>query len=331
MKTVDLHNHVIPQTIVDAIAAAPERFTARIDRSGPITKIVHNQGYAYPLFPEFVDVAAKIESMNRRKIDIAVLSTAPTMYFYWADTATAIDAARLINDGIAAMVSQRPDRLRGMASLPMQDPAAAVRELERCVDLFGFRAVEIGTSVEGVQLSDERYRGLLRRAEELEVFIFAHPYFVGDKCGLEPYYMTNLVGNPLETMMMVAHLAFSGRLDELRELNILLAHGGGFMPYQIGRLAHGHSVRPEPKIISNTSPIIHAKRFFYDTITHHSPALRYLIDLVGADHVAIGTDAPFDMGLEDPVAVIDAIPNITPAERHQLCCGTAFKLLREQP
>jgi len=330
MPTVDLHNHVIPQTIVDAIAATPERFTARIDRSGPITKIIHDQGYAYPLFPEFVDVAAKIESMDRRKIDIAVLSTAPTMYFYWADAATAADAARLINDGIAAMVAQRPDRLRGMGTLPMQDPAAAVRELERCVDLYDFRAIEIGTSVEGVQLSDERYRPLLRRAEELGVFIFAHPYFVGDKCGLEPYYMTNLVGNPLETTTMVAHLAFSGRLDEMKDLKILLAHGGGFMPYQIGRLTHGHAVRPEPKAKSPTSPLVHAKRFYYDTITHYPPALRYLIDMVGADHIAIGTDAPSDMGLEHPVDVVDAIPGITAAERHQLCCGTAFKLLREK-
>ena len=330
MKTVDLHNHVIPKTIVNAIAASPERFTTRIDHSGAIPRIIHDQGYSYPLFPEFIDVEAKIESMDRRQIDIAVLSVAPTMYFYWTDTATAIDAARLINDGIADMVTHRPDRLRGMATLPMQDPAASIRELERCVNLYGFTAAAIGTSIEGVQLSDERYRPLLRRAEELSVFLFAHPYFVGDKCGLEPYYMTNLVGNPLETTTMVAHLAFSGRLDEIKDLNILLAHGGGFMPYQIGRLAHGHRVRHEPKANTLISPLMHARRFFYDSITHYPLALRYLIDMVGADHIAIGTDAPFDMGLDHPIQMIDAIPNITPTERHQLCCGTAFKLLREQ-
>lgn len=329
MKTIDLHNHVIPRGIVDAIAATPGRFAARVDYSTATTKIIHDQGYAYPLFPEFIDAQAKLSSMDKRGIDIAVLSSAPTMFFYWVDPQTATDAARLINDGIAEMVQQCPARLRGMGTLPMQDPVAALNELERCVKMLGFRSVEIGTSVEGIPLSDERYRALFRRADELGVFIFAHPYFVGDKCGLEPYYMTNLIGNPLETTIMVAHLSFSGRLDELKNLRILLAHGGGFMPFQIGRLAHGHEVRPEPKALSATSPLEHAKRFFYDTITHNSQALRFLIDLVGADHVAIGTDAPFDMGLQNPVGVIDAIPRVTSQERHYLCCGTALKLLGE--
>lgn len=329
-KTIDLHNHVIPMNLVQAISNAPERYQAKVEVVGSVTKIIHKQGYAYPLFPEFIDVEAKIESMDRRGIDIAAISGAPTMYYYWADRQTGIQAAQLMNDGIAEMVAQRPDRLRGMASLPLSDPEASVQELDRVVQDYGFKSVSLGTVCEGVPLSDDRYRPLLRRAQELGVFIFAHPYFIGDKCGMEPYYLTNLVGNPLETTMMVSHLMFSGAMDECKGLNILLAHGGGFVPYQIGRLAHGYAVRPEPKMKSASSPLDLIKRFYFDTITHHPAALRYLIDLVGADRIAIGTDAPFDMGLDHPVKTVDAIPGLTPDERHWICCGTAQRLFKER-
>jgi aminocarboxymuconate-semialdehyde decarboxylase len=329
VKIVDLHSHVIPRTIVDAIATRPAEFAARIDRSGPVARVVHEQGFAYPLFPEFVETDAKLESMDRRGVDIAAISAAPTMYYYWADAKTAAAAARLINDGIADMVAARPARLRGMATLPLQDPEASIAELERVVKHHGFRAVEIGTSVEGAQIADPRYRTLLRRSEELGVFLFAHPYYLGDKCGLEPYYLTNLVGNPLDTVMMAAHLMFSGALDELKELRILLAHGGGFMPYQAGRLARGHAVRPECKVHTRTSPLELVRRFHYDTITHHPQALRFLIDLAGADRIAIGTDAPFDMGLDHPLDLLDSVPRLTAEERDEVCSGTALKLLRE--
>ena len=330
LQTVDLHNHVIPRTIVDAIAARPREFAVRLERSGAMARLVHDQGFSYPLFPEFMEVDAKLQSMDRRGIDVAAISAAPTTYFYWTDAKTGIAAARLINDGIAGMVAERPERLRGMASLPLQDPVAAVAELERVVGHYGFRAAEIGTTVEGVHLADARYRPLLRRAEELGVFLFAHPYYLGSTCGLEPYYLTNLIGNPLDTAIMAAHLMLSGALDELKDLRFLLAHGGGFMPYQIGRLAHGHAVRTESSARTKTSPLRLVRRFYFDTITHHPQALRFLIDLAGADRVTIGTDAPFDMGLERPVAALDAIPRLSAEERRLICCGTAFRLLHER-
>lgn len=227
------------------------------------------------------------------------------------------------------MVADRPERLRGMATVPMQHPDAAVAELERVVRAHGFKAVEIGTSIEGAQLAEERFRPLLRRASELNVFVFAHPYYVGAKNGLESYYLTNLIGNPLDTTVMLANLMFSGRLDELPDLKIVLAHGGGFIPYQIGRLIHGHAVRSETNGISKSSPKDLLKRIYFDSLVFEPQALRYLIDLVGPDHVCIGTDAPFDMADDDPRATIDAVPGITPLERQCVCCGTALKLLCE--
>jgi aminocarboxymuconate-semialdehyde decarboxylase len=326
---IDIHSHVIPDRIVAAIAANPGRFRARVEGEGSARRITHDQGYVYPLFEEFRRVEAKLAAMDRKGIDISVISPAPPMFYYWADADLALDVAGLVNDGVADMVGARPDRLRGMATVPMQHPDAAVAELERVVRAYGFKAVEIGTSIEGAQLAEERFRPLLRRASELNVFVFAHPYYVGAKSGLESYYLTNLIGNPLDTTVMLANLMFSGRLDELPDLKIVLAHGGGFIPYQIGRLVHGHRVRSETNGISKSSPKDLLKRIYFDSLVFEPQALRYLIDLVGADHVCIGTDAPFDMADENPKATIDAVPEITPLERQCVCCGTALKLLCE--
>ncbi len=326
---IDVHNHVIPARVVERIAREPQRFFARIEGEGDARRIVHEQGYVYPLFAEFHDVDAKLESMDRRGIDVAVLSPAPPMFYYWADAELAIAAARLVNDGVADMVAGKPSRLRGMATVPMQHPDAAVDELERVVREYGFKAVEIGTSIEGAQLAEARFRPLLRRAQELGVFVFAHPYYVGAKTGLECFYLTNLVGNPLDTTVMLANLMFSGALDELDELRLCLAHGGGFAPYQIGRLVHGHRVRAETHARSGSSPKDLFRRLYFDSLVFEPQALRYLIDLVGADHVCIGSDAPFDMGDEDVARTIASVPRLTEHERHELCCGTALRLLGE--
>lgn len=323
---IDIHSHVIPKRIIDAISADPTRFKARVEGG----KVIHDQGYVYPLFPEFYDVAAKVESMDRKGLGISVISPAPPMFYYWADADLASEVAGLVNDGVAEMAAGVPERLRGMATVPMQHPDAAVAELERCVKMHGFKAVEIGTSIEGAQLAEDRFRPLLRRASELGVFVFAHPYYVGSKAGLESYYLTNLIGNLLDTTVMLANLMFSGALEDLPELKIVLAHGGGFTPYQIGRLVHGHKVRTETNARTKTSPKELLKRIYFDSLVFEPRALRYLIDLVGADHICIGTDSPFDMADDNPKATVDAVPGITDVERECVCSRTALKLLCEK-
>jgi len=123
---------------------------------------------------------------------------------------------------------------------------------------------------------------------------------------------------------------FSGVLEELPELKIVLAHGGGFTPYQIGRLVHGHKVRGETQAKTKTSPKDLLKRIYFDSLVFEPQALRYLIDLVGADHICIGTDSPFDMADADPKGTIDAVPQITSHERECICSRTALNLLCEK-
>ncbi|MBM6581256.1 amidohydrolase [Microvirga sp. BT689] len=326
---IDFHSHVIPTAFVAAIENDPARLKARIIGTGSDRKVVHDQGYAYPLFAEFTQPEAKLAAMDRKGIDISVLSPAPPTFTYWADRDLAVKVTSLVNDGVADFVAIRKDRFRGMGILPMQHPDDAIAELERIVEVHGFRSVEIGTGIEGVKLSDQRFRPVLKRASELGIFILAHPYYIGNKSGLEDYYLTNLIGNPLETTLMVADLMYSGTLDELPDLKIGLAHGGGFAPYQIGRLAHGHKVRSETRAKSQTSPLDLLRRFYFDSVVFEPKALTFLADLVGAEHVFLGTDAPFDMGDEDPVKTIADAPGLTDEQRAQIAGRTALSLLGE--
>lgn len=328
---IDIHSHVIPSRFVQQIEKEPEVFQAKVTEGTDDKKrqIIHEQGYAYPLFEEFYDAEAKIESMERKKIDISVISPAPPTFYYWADLELGIRAAQLVNDGIADMVAENPARLRGMATIPMQHPDAAITEMERVAKEYDFKAIEIGTSIEGEALADKKFRPILKRAQELGMFVFAHPYYVGAKSGLEDYYLTNLIGNPLDTTTMVANLMYSGAMDELQDLKICLAHGGGFTPYQIGRLMHGYKVRSEIDKNLCSCPKELLRRFYFDSLVFEPQALRYLIDLVGSDRICIGTDAPFDMGDEAPLETINNISNITPIEHQNICCGTALHLLAE--
>ena len=328
MSNIDLHNHVIPENVVQVIKLEPEKFHIKIEEKGG-KRYFYYHGRIAELLPEYCDADAKVEWMNRVKLDVAAISVAPPIYFYGLKPAAGLEAARLANDGIAQMVAKHPARLRGMAHLPMQDPDAAVIELERVVREYRFKAVELATSIEGAPLADPKFRKVLKTVEQLGCFVFAHPYQCLAQGGMNAYYLHNFVGFPLDTTLMMAHLMFSGALDELKTLRILCAHGGGFMPYQIGRFIHGFNVRPEPKMNTQTPPGESFKRFYFDSITHHPQSLRHLIDMVGADRIVIGSDSPFDMGPDDPLAVIDAIPNLTAAEREGVCTLPAQSLLGE--
>jgi len=327
MRAIDIHNHVLPTEILQAIEAAPGTFGTELIGSGANRQLQRGK-FAWPLEPEFYDADAKVEVMERKRVHVSVLSTAPQGFFYWLDPETGARAARLINDGIANMVAKRPDRLRGLMTLPMQDPDAAVAEMERAVK-FGFKGIELGTTVEHMQLANARFRPVLRRAQELGLFVFAHPYWIDHKGSLDDYYLNNLIGNPLMTAVMVGHLMFSGVFDELPDLKWVLAHGGGHLPYQIGRFVHGYQVRDEPKSKGAKRPDTYMRQIYFDALIHNPKALRFLIDLVGAEHIMIGTDSPFDMGDFNPVDKVEAVTGFTGAERDRICAGTATLLLGE--
>lgn len=295
MAVIDTHAHVIPPDVVAAMRNGNGPDGIRLERVGEGSLVVHRQGYRYPLLDAFHDVEARLAAMDAQGIDQAVLSCPPTLFLYWIAADEAVDTARSINDAIATMVAQAPDRFVGLATLPLQDPDAAAAELRRAVRVLGMRGAQIGPHAEGVPLDDEAQRPVLVEAQRLGVPLVLHPYYVGSSPGLDDFYLTNLLGNPWQTALAASRLIFSGSLDELPNLTLMLVHGGGHLPYQIGRLDHGHRVRPETRGAAH-APSTYLRRFHYDTLTHRPSATAWLIEQVGADRVLYGTDMPFDMG-----------------------------------
>lgn len=322
---VDAHNHVMPEAIIRHLESREDLFGVRIDRAEGATRLAHREGFAYPLFEEFLTPERKIEALDRRGLDAAIISPSPTLFFYRVPPQAEAEFVRRLNDEIATFAAAAPQRLRPMGTLPMQSPDAAVAEIERIVSDLGMRSVMIGCHIDGAALSEPKFRPVLRRAAELGVLILTHPYYFGAKAGFEKYYLTNLAGNPLDTAIMAADLIFGGVMEELPDLKVALSHGGGFLPYQIGRLVHGWKVRREAQTIA-TSPKELFRRFYFDTITHDAGALAYLIDLVGPEHVLLGTDIPFDMADETALDTLDAVPGLSADARARIAGLNAWAL-----
>lgn len=292
---IDIHTHFIPDKFIQDARHGRALNQVVLERRNGSEWMIHPQGYRYPLAAEFWDLDAKLRQMDRLGLDVSVLSIAPTLFFYWADAVATREFCEFANESLAQFVAKSRGRLSGMATVPLQDPKAAAAELRRAVVRLNLRGVEIGTTMENIPLDDPRFDALFAAVEELDVPVMLHPYYVGPKPQLAEFYMTNLIGNPLETTIAAARLVLSGCLDRHPKLNVILVHAGGFLPFQIGRLDHGYDVRTETNGVIKQPPSHYLRRFYFDTITHASLPLKFLIDQVGRDRVVIGTDIPFDM------------------------------------
>ena len=206
--TIDTHTHFVPPEFVADVRAGRTLDSIGLDRRDEAEWLVHPQGYRYPLLPEFFDLEAKLRQMDSLCIDTSVLSLTPTLFFYWLDASRARDFCRLANDSIAAFAA-RSNRLHGVATVPMQQPDAAVAELRRSVKELGLCGVQIGTTVEQTPLDDPRFDPFFAAAAELDVPVILHPYYVGTRPNLVDFYMTNLTGNPLETCMAASRMILS--------------------------------------------------------------------------------------------------------------------------
>ncbi|MGH2736600.1 MAG: amidohydrolase family protein [Actinomycetota bacterium] len=319
---IDVHTHFIPEEFFEA-GEHPE-WGARVEDRGGRPWIVHDQGFAYPFDPTFLCGDEKLADMRRRRIDVSVVSLAPTLFYYWIDSSDSIAFARMANDSLAKAVAGSGGALEGLASLPMQDPDAAADELRRAVHELGLVGAHVGTTIEGDYLDGDRYEVLWAAANELESPVVLHPYYVGSREGFEDYYLTNIFVNPADTTLAAARLIFSGVLDRYPKLTFVLVHAGGFLPYQMGRLDHGWSVRDEPKVSIDRRPSEYLDRFYLDTITHNDSSLRWLIDYAG-ERVVLGSDIPFDMADEDPVGRLERVVK-SEAERARIGGGNAVDL-----
>ncbi|NWF92414.1 MAG: amidohydrolase [Syntrophaceae bacterium] len=272
------------------------------------------------------DPEKKIRDMDEKGIGLSLLSSTPFAFFYEVEDDLAVELARFQNDQLSEMVKKYPERFAAMATLPLQVPDQALKELERAVKKLGLRGVEIGSHVGKKELGNEAFWPIYEALEEMNAPIFIHPHHVAGLDRLIDFYLSNLIGNPLDTTIAAANLIFSGVFEKFPRLKFILAHAGGQVPYIIGRWEHGYQVRPECKDKVHRSPMAFFKNFYFDTITHNPDALRYLISFAGSDHVLLGSDYPYDMGDQDPVRTVSRLPRIKKEDRMRILRENAIKL-----
>ena len=256
------------------------------------------------------------------------MSNTPQTFLYNQDAALAVTLAGLQNDQIAKAVAAHPDRLIGIATLPMQAPNLAADELRRAMRKLGLRGAQIGSNVEGHNLDDPALEPVWAAANELHAFIMVHPTKVAGAERLKSYYLVNLIGNPLDTTIAAAALVFGGVIERYPNIKFLMVHGGGFVPYQIGRFKHGWQVRPEPPARLKAPPDASLDRLFFDTILHGRPALEFLVSSCGPSRVLLGSDYPFDMGTLDCVRQVRALA-ISEGDKATILGGAVTALLGE--
>ena len=323
---VDVHAHLLIGAVEAAVARAPgyaahKALDAR--RNGPESLAASGEMVGARM-AALTRLDRRLSDMDAAGVDVQVVSPSPSHYHYWADRDLAVSVADLANQAVAEHVGQRPDRLAGLGLVPLQHPDLAVECLRDAVVHRGLRGVEISSHAPGVELSDERLEPFWAKAVELGAVVFLHPFGCTLDERLDRFYLSNTVGQPVENAVALSHLIFAGVLDRHPGLKLLAAHGGGYLPAYLGRSDHAWLVRPEAKRCLRP-PSSYLRDIFFDSLVHTPQALRVLVDAAGADRVLLGSDYPFDMGVDDPVERL-AEAGLSEAQQEAIRSGNANTL-----
>lgn len=245
---------------------------------------------------------------RRREFDgVQVLSTVPVMFSYWARPEHGHDVARFLNDHLAEFCRKDPARFVGLGTLPMQDPARAVDELRRCMQL-GLKGVQIGTHVEDRNLSDAALFPVFAEAERLGAAVFVHPWDMMGEQRMQKYWLPWLVGMPAEVSLAICSMIFGGVFERLPGLRVCFAHGGGAFAGTLARIQHGFEARPDLVAIDNAKgPREYLGRFFVDSLVHDAKSLRFILEVFGEDSIVLGSDYPFPLGENRPGALVEEV------------------------
>jgi aminocarboxymuconate-semialdehyde decarboxylase len=278
--------------------------------------------------PNLTDPSFRMRDFDAMGIDAQVISPAPLQCYYDVAPDIGVQVARMVNDGIAAMLAQQPERIpAGLGSVPLQaGGAAAAAELEHCVRKLGFKGVEVLAHVGTRELSDPLFEPFWAKAAALGAVVFIHPAGFTEPRRLGRFYFNNVIGNPLDTTIALHHLIFDGVLERYPDLKIVAAHGGGYLPAYFGRIDHAWGARSDAHGSLPKPPSFYLKKIYLDAIVFTPEQLEALVRVFGVEKVLMGTDYPYDMGEYDPIGHIASVASFTAAERAAIAGGNARAL-----
>jgi aminocarboxymuconate-semialdehyde decarboxylase len=349
MVKIDLHTHILPRDWPDLDAKYGYGGFIRLDHYQPCcARMMIGDRVFREITDNVWDPKRRIEECDRDGVSMQVLSTVPVMFSYWAKPADALDLSRRLNDHIAEIVREHPTRFAGLATIPMQDPDLAAHELERCVRELGLRGAQIGTHVDAnphtrrvdsLNLDNASLQPIWSAAEQLGAAIFVHPWDMLGKERMPNYWLPWLVGMPAETSLAICSMMFGGVFERFPKLRVAFAHGGGAFPFTIGRIEHAFHVRPDLVAVNNKANPrsylarsdgrggISPARFYIDSLVHDPGALMLLLQLFGAERIALGSDYPFPLGEAHAGKLIESMNELSTQEKAQLLSETAREFL----
>ncbi len=331
--TIDLHAHLLTPAVEPLVADCPQKKAEpeMMLRSQGAASVAHNVQKMLPTaFHKMTNLEERLRDMDAMGVDMQVLSPSPNQYYYWAEPDLAKEIVRVQNEQIAEVCSLLPERFAGLGTIALQHPELSVEQLTNAVKTLGLRGVEISTAVNGLDLADAKFEKFWAKADELGCVVFIHP--LGTSLGerVNQFYLTNIIGQPLETTIALSNLIFGGVLDRNPGVKVVAAHGGGYLPAYIGRSDHGYKVRPEAGDIQK-KPSEYLKQIYFDSLVYSPEQLRNLIAQVGASQIVIGTDYAFDMGDYDVHELIESLNTLSEEDRAMILGGNAKRILGMEP
>jgi len=324
---VDIHCHYLNQEVAARVAPLnPGQYEPSVCFVNTMTREV-NVKQMKDRAAKLSTIEVRLKDMDRMGIDVQAVSPAPNQTYYWTEPGMGQELARAVNERIAQIVVQWPDRFVGLGTVPLQNVDLDVSELKFLIRTLGLKGVEINPNVNGKELTASNLEQFFKAAEELNAVIFMHPigYTNGER--LMDHYFNNVIGNPLETTVATAHLIFDGVMERHPRLKIVLPHAGGYLAHYWARMDHAFQARPDCRVAIKRKPSRYLEKFYFDTIAFDPGMLGHLIERFGADHVLLGTDYPYDMGVAKPVEFISKVKRLSLRDKAKIVGGNAARLL----
>lgn len=327
MLTIDIHTHILPENIPNF----KERFGygkfISLDHHKPCcARMLKDGEFFREVESNCWDPETRMKECDDQHVHVQVLSTVPVMFSYWAKPKDTLEVSKFLNDHIAKIVSLYPKRFIGLGTLPMQDTELSIQELKRCKEI-GLVGIEIGTNINQKNLNEEQFFPIFEACADLGMAVFIHPWDMMGTADIQKYWMPWLVGMPAESSRAICSLIFGGVLERLPNLKVAIAHGGGSFPATLGRVEHGFNVRPDLCAIDNqVNPREYLGKFWLDSLVHDQKMLSYIVELWGANRVALGTDYPFPLGELEPGKLIKE-SSFNDEVKSQLLAGAALEWL----
>ncbi len=324
---IDIHTHIMPDKMPNWVQKFGYGEFIHLEHRNCQACMMKGDKLFRVLEDNCFEVDVRLKDMDLTNVNMQVLSTIPVLFNYWAKAKDGLETSRFLNDHIAESVAKHPKRFIGIGTVPLQDIDLAIQEMERCIIELKMPGLEIGSNINGKNLSDQYFFPFYAAAEKLGCALFVHPWEMMGENDMQKYWLPWLVGMPAETSRAICSMIFGGVFEQFPKLRVAFAHGGGSFPFTIGRIEHGFNVRPDLVAIDNPiNPRNYLQHFWLDSLVHDASALQYIIDLIGIEKICMGSDYPFPLGEHHPGKLIEE-SNLTDAIKNKLLFENAQQWL----